>query len=102
MSLDFNVNIGVPEGRVLGPLLFILYVNDIKKALQQSKFHLFGDDIVTHITGNNVIKTIVKIILKNIKMSLQINKLKITMNKTKTMVLGNIKIKSIDMIGGQR
>ena len=39
-----RVDCGVPQGSVLGPLLFIIYTNDLPNAIKHSKCILFADD----------------------------------------------------------
>ena len=39
-----TIEYGVPQGSVLGPLLFVMYVNDIVNAVQGMKIRLFADD----------------------------------------------------------
>ena len=43
-SKNVYINYGVPERSVLGPLLFLVYINGLNKAIKYSDVHHFPDD----------------------------------------------------------
>jgi regulator of sigma D len=40
-----RVTCSVPQGSVLGPLLFISYINDVSKVIKYCRFHIYADDL---------------------------------------------------------
>ncbi|MGS3040462.1 reverse transcriptase domain-containing protein, partial [Escherichia coli] len=45
MSNIRDLHYGVPQGSILGPLLCMLYVNDLRDCIYNSKFSIYADDI---------------------------------------------------------
>ena len=48
------VHIGLPQGSVLGPLLFIIYVNDLSSCIKYCKVSLYADDTVIYFSSSGV------------------------------------------------
>lgn len=89
-----KVTCGVPQGSVLGPKLFILYINDICKVSKLLKFVLFADDTNLYCSGKSLEQLLntVERELKVLKKWFDINKLSVNLNKTKFIIFGNRQI----------
>ena len=75
-----TITCGVPQGSVLGPLLFLLYINDMPKCSNILEFHLFADD--THL----FLETDLNIELEKVSQWLYANKLYLNTDKTNFVV----------------
>ena len=49
-----NVTIGVPQGTVLGPILFLLYVNNLSNVVKGASINVYADDVVIYASHANI------------------------------------------------
>ena len=54
----------IPQGSVLGPLSFALYINDMYRSVGSDLVRLFADDIVLFSQGNDLMKSIADVTVK--------------------------------------
>ena len=77
------VECGIPQGSVLGPLLFSLYINDLGNVVNKSKLSLYADDTCIYYSSKNAteIKSALENDLQAISEWLACNKLKLNLSK---------------------
>jgi len=91
VSEELTINCGVPQGSILGPLLFLIYVNDLPNVSEKLFSVLFADDTNVFITGSNLLElaNTLNMELKKLSSWLKINKLSLNIPKTHFMVFSN-------------
>ena len=53
-SDTLKISSGVPQGSILGPLLFLLYINDFTQASNKFPMRLYADDTSLTVSGKNI------------------------------------------------
>ena len=83
-SLRLNINCGVPQGSILGPLLFLIYVNDLANVSENLFLTLFADDTSVFYSDKSIDSALMTINEELVKLLewLHINKLSLNIKKT--------------------
>ena len=83
-----NVPYGVPQGSVIGPLLFLIFINDLPNTTKKLKFYLFADDTNIYFESQSLGNLCKKVNneLKYVKRWLDANKLMLNVSKSKYII----------------
>ena len=89
-STLLNVNCGVPQGSILGPNLFILYINDICKVSEIVKFILLADDTNVFYSDHDInnLCTTMSNELDKLHVWFTVNRLSLNISKTNYILFG--------------
>ena len=90
---------GVPQGSILGPLLFLVYVNDLARVCKRTSPFLFADDTNLFKNGTDLVQIIKETNeeLEDISLWLKVNKLSLNIKKTHYMLFTTRKIGSVTL-----
>lgn len=83
-SISKTTNIGVPQGSILGPLLFLLYINNLPTCLSSSTCILYADDTTIFNSANSITSLTEKLNFDMDRLACWFNKNMLQINRSKT------------------
>ena len=99
LSMEKEIICGIPQGSILGPLLFIMYINDLPSCLERTTPRMFADDTNLTAVGRTISEAEERasVDMRNVQKWLCANKLSLNIAKTEYVLIGTRhKISNID------
>jgi len=101
LSCPKPISVGVPQGSILGPLLFIIYVNDLPQCLRHCKIILYADDTLIYYSAKTAqdVEIYLNIDLKTVSQWLLSNLLTLNCAKSRVVLFGSTRrLKSLNTV----
>ena len=91
LSNSSPLTCGIPQGSSLGPLLFLIYINDLPNCLDMAQPRMFADDTSVSYASDSLdeIQNVINSELKNLNSWLIANRLSLNITKTEFMIIGS-------------
>ena len=99
VSDDLSIKTGIGQGTILGPFIFIFYINDIVQSKGNLMINMYSDDSILFKSGNNwnTMFENIQYDLNNVQSWCERNKLKLSVLKSKVLLIGSLsKLNSVD------
>ena len=100
MSLIRSVDTGIGQGTILGPLVFVFYINVVVKNIGNLCINMYADDCLIYSIGNswNLMFPKIQTGLNSFQKWCRKNSLKLNVRNTKSLLLGsNFKLADVDL-----